>query len=515
MKSKIFNSDDELLEFVIDCFQNPIKHSDVLRGYSTLSMNLSHILECAAGKCRSQLNDADKILAKDASVFFIENVLLSVNSNFYQILGVTAKASSAEIKHNHRLLINLYHPDRMGSHDEWKRDFASKINVAYATLIKPSLRASYDFDLAIKNDFNQNTEAELLKDVSLHSHVNSQKKYSSSRLSDFIHTKSNFFFIAVTVFLCSIFLVVYNSSNQDIIVYNPSSKDPKPVDNVLNLTGVFNDPSKLTGSAADVSTDHAQSGVANSHQSIQVLGGKTEKEAKETYEAKTKPEVKPEASADDQSRLKLEIKTKEESRAKLDSVTKLETQAKVGLEHVTLLTDGQSELKLGSKANDEIRTKQEEPVELNVVVQSNKGVESKSVRAVRPDSDPSALNSLVNKINPSSLDDFVNYFIKYYQMGDIKSFMSLFDLQVKSSEGGYSYIYDDYSDFFRSTKLRKMDLGAFSWTFGDNYASGMASYVVNIIGVDGEEKKQSGFVSMGVVYRSGTILITSIDYKVK
>lgn len=59
--------------------------------------------------------------------------------NYYEILGVSKNASSAEIKRAYRKLAHEHHPDKGGEHERFK-----KVNEAYQILSDPQKRTAYD-----------------------------------------------------------------------------------------------------------------------------------------------------------------------------------------------------------------------------------------------------------------------------------------------------------------------------------------------------------------------------------
>ncbi len=59
--------------------------------------------------------------------------------NYYDILGVNAKASDAELKKAYKKASMQHHPDRGGDEEQFK-----KVNEAYATLKDPTKRQMYD-----------------------------------------------------------------------------------------------------------------------------------------------------------------------------------------------------------------------------------------------------------------------------------------------------------------------------------------------------------------------------------
>ncbi|MDO4249944.1 MAG: DnaJ domain-containing protein [Moraxella sp.] len=68
----------------------------------------------------------------------------------YQVLGVAKDASLAEIKSAYRRLIAVYHPDRVGEHEQerWQAQ-VQRINQAYYILKDTKRRAEYDKQLAM------------------------------------------------------------------------------------------------------------------------------------------------------------------------------------------------------------------------------------------------------------------------------------------------------------------------------------------------------------------------------
>jgi curved DNA-binding protein CbpA len=64
--------------------------------------------------------------------------------DFYTVLGISNDADEATIRSAYRMLVRRYHPDRgAGSSAEKFR----QVNEAYATLIDPTSRRSYDLSL--------------------------------------------------------------------------------------------------------------------------------------------------------------------------------------------------------------------------------------------------------------------------------------------------------------------------------------------------------------------------------
>ena len=70
-----------------------------------------------------------------------------MSQNHYQILGVAATASAADIKRAYRRLVVQYHPDKHGGDIRYEEQFKT-VAVAYGVLGDAGKRATYDFQLA-------------------------------------------------------------------------------------------------------------------------------------------------------------------------------------------------------------------------------------------------------------------------------------------------------------------------------------------------------------------------------
>lgn len=84
----------------------------------------------------------------EAARFFVEQVCLAENRDYYRIMGLQPRATDALIKEHYRLLMRAFHPDRSGVSDAWADRFAERVNRAYRVLRRPETRARYDRERA-------------------------------------------------------------------------------------------------------------------------------------------------------------------------------------------------------------------------------------------------------------------------------------------------------------------------------------------------------------------------------
>jgi len=70
--------------------------------------------------------------------------------NYYDVLDVPQTAAADQIKSNYRILVQLFHPDRLQHANSQVREYAEerlkRINVAYSVLSDPLKRSKYDDD---------------------------------------------------------------------------------------------------------------------------------------------------------------------------------------------------------------------------------------------------------------------------------------------------------------------------------------------------------------------------------
>lgn len=109
------------------------------------------LLQIAAGDpCAEQkavaLVDRPISEIKEASKFFIEQILFAPESNSYRVLGATPDSSTADLRRNMILLMRWLHPDA-GEGGE-RHIFAGRVTSAWEDLKTPQRRAAYDSRIA-------------------------------------------------------------------------------------------------------------------------------------------------------------------------------------------------------------------------------------------------------------------------------------------------------------------------------------------------------------------------------
>ena len=77
--------------------------------------------------------------------------------DYYEILGVSQKASDDQIRDAYKKLAKAYHPDKHQGDDFFAEKFKS-LQEAYAVLSDPESRKDYDADLAAELKGQKKTE---------------------------------------------------------------------------------------------------------------------------------------------------------------------------------------------------------------------------------------------------------------------------------------------------------------------------------------------------------------------
>jgi hypothetical protein len=78
---------------------------------------------------------------------YIRELLFAEKNNHYQMLGLSIDSDRDQIRRRYRLLIGLFHPDRMAAAQPWEEQAVRRLNLGYGILKHPEKRSRYDADL--------------------------------------------------------------------------------------------------------------------------------------------------------------------------------------------------------------------------------------------------------------------------------------------------------------------------------------------------------------------------------
>ena len=95
-----------------------------------------------AKKFAAEVSKRPPDVARKAAEFFLEQILLSPESDSYRILGATPEASTEELRRNMALMLRWLHPDLETAGE--RAVFAKRVTLAWQDLKTSDKRAAYD-----------------------------------------------------------------------------------------------------------------------------------------------------------------------------------------------------------------------------------------------------------------------------------------------------------------------------------------------------------------------------------
>lgn len=135
----------EALDLALAMFREPARVAELReRG---LSPDLGQVIRIAAGETAAvaaaiERCDESEETLKEASVFFLQQVLFAPGADSYRTLGVEPDAPQEQLREHYRWLMKWLHPDR--NQDGWEAVYADRVNAAWQDLKTPDRRAEYD-----------------------------------------------------------------------------------------------------------------------------------------------------------------------------------------------------------------------------------------------------------------------------------------------------------------------------------------------------------------------------------
>jgi DnaJ-domain-containing protein 1 len=129
-----------------------------------LPPGIDHILSIASGDGHiardvAELTERPLVVIQNAAIFFIEQILLSPDSDCYRVLGGTPSTPAPDLRRNMALLMSWLHPDKNLSGE--RAVFASRVTEAWDTLRNPERKAAYDAALLASVDAQQSRSSHL------------------------------------------------------------------------------------------------------------------------------------------------------------------------------------------------------------------------------------------------------------------------------------------------------------------------------------------------------------------
>jgi hypothetical protein len=120
------------------------KSFDSLVGGLGAALAPAHIAETAGALGSSP----DALTA--AALFLVRHVLFVPGATHYRVLGLNPSAEPERIGEHYRVLVGLFHPDRLPPNQRQRgAQETARLNAAYAVLKEPDSRRRYDLEIAV------------------------------------------------------------------------------------------------------------------------------------------------------------------------------------------------------------------------------------------------------------------------------------------------------------------------------------------------------------------------------
>ncbi len=507
----------------LDCYRHPGQHLELLKGQVALPHGIENLLSFALKyQSARDVNDLEGKERFDAVMFFIENVLLAKGANYYRILGLNRSASDGEIKKNHRLMIRLFHPDRIGDEDVWRAGFASRINAAYNTLIHLESRQAYDSSLVVSSSSgsaNYYRSSDRVK----HNYFQNDSYPWWSRAAEFLFRRPTEMILSSTalVAVMLIWLVIDGQSHFDLndnasTAGHVNFSDEQSIGLLAEKSEELTVPSFKAAISTEIGQDtvekNARENVAlpkkesnSSGNVVKEIGLSTDKAVHGAKEKQVPhDERKGSHNPFDEKTSGAALAAFEVTQASKGTSDKLSTESKpksevalapsvikVGLEKPpNRLADqvGQQ----GDRGSDMFQKTPDTGVKLQSVVQTNAAKSS---------------------IDADRAKFLLSVFIQSYESGNLSEFMTVFSPDVITDGGGFEFIRQDYGRLFKSTHRRRLIIDDINWVFKPNLITGQGRYTASVVYLDGvDDVVSKGRLAFELKENGAKLLISYINY---
>jgi len=409
-----------------------------------------------------------------AARFFVQQVFFVRDASHYRVLGLNPDASDAEIKHHHRLLMRLFHPDRRLINEVWADSYAQRINEAYTVLRRTSQRHRYDLSLQLAQVQRQELAIREVASSTVLPPDGGQRIVGipiprSVRLPGWVLRRLPETVLGTVALIALLSVVgVYLSQQQPPVLTGSPMVEAEAIQPRTSTMPLVHPP-RLAHSGASLSAVLAPR-----------LAGLLEVPATPTTPAT--PAV-PETAV-----------------ARLDP-DRL-TRVPVPTPRPGNMPAAQSNADAGSPAPSESRRP---PAPAPQSLADAAQVALAHPVPVEPTGSP------VSKLD---LEVLISLFIGAYERGDLEALMALFAEQVETNnQAGKRGIQQDYRTLFAATRRRQMSLTDMQWQRRGDNARGHGLFEVRLEGGEGQARSYAGTLRFEVQKRESRLLITGFFHR--
>jgi hypothetical protein len=138
-------TNNAIIWMALDLLHSPtgVKHVRA----APLPQDVNILLRIAAGdedasRQMAEATSQPQNAIREAAEFYIEQILLHPDADYYRVLGTRPNASTTELRRNMALLMRWLHPDQHNGRD--RSVFAARVTRAWGELKTEERRAAYD-----------------------------------------------------------------------------------------------------------------------------------------------------------------------------------------------------------------------------------------------------------------------------------------------------------------------------------------------------------------------------------
>ncbi len=491
----------DALALALAFYEAPGRFPDLLHGRAPLPSGMTALLQVAAGDLPDgalppmfvSLDDLRK-----ASLFFIEQALLARGADHYRVMGLVPGAGADEVKEHHRLLMRLFHPDRLSAPDEQAAAAAARINRAYTVLRGVDSRAAYQ-EAVQPRAAHAATSAAYPRPV-----VRSESRQPGRGLPPALRRHAPQFVLgAVALVAIAAVAVVYATrvppgaigggalptapSGEAVVRLPPGGEDDwlAPAARAGNALS----PGKIGQPAAPPPGSRAEAAVTGATASMPA------------------PSVAPSAPVPAQAAAPAGSQA---------AAIQASSSSASGAEGAV-----PGESRVAGAVPGESRAAGAVPGALRGpgAMAGTKGGEPAAVTAP-----PSNANAAVAAASGGATDGVafvepptavLQRFVAAYERGDLEGLMSLFDESARIERGGRARIRSDYDELFRGSELRSLRLRDLRWSGDGEIVRAEGAFVARVLR-RGEEAMRDvgGSIRVELVKRGDRLLIIGLYHTV-
>ncbi len=399
-----------------------------------------------------------------AGYAYIRELLFKTGNNHYQVLGLSQDTDRDQIRRRYRLLISLFHPDRISSAQQWEQQAVRRLNLSYGVLKRPEKRKIYDADLR-REQHRPKAERPVSKPAD--ASVRTRKKAPLSaapkptdaiyRVAVLQRHPKLFVWMGIGLSVAFVFLLtISGTSNNALMLSEPSQRSTKVADLV---------PDSPLLPEKDWRSPNLETMVEDQAPSLKISSGKPLAEIEIVV---PKPSIEPEKEKNIEATPQVAVLPSSDSSNGVQKNAPVKKPKPVSSPKKTpahLPPKADPEIAKVSNVSDKtplISRQPKDPIDLAVDPAPIRGFDGASLPGEPLAHVPAVTEKgkTPNQAIPYMQPEYVlMQYVRAYEAGDLNKLLHLFTLDVQTNTGhGRQNLRDSYGKLFEATKQRHFTL---------------------------------------------------------